>query len=82
MAVKHPHLELFYMPTCPYCQKVLRWMRDHDVEDVELFDIVSEPKHKDRLIQEGGKHQVPCLFINNEPLYESDDIIKYLASIY
>ena len=82
MAERPKHLELFYMPTCPYCRKVLAWMRDHDVEDITLFDIVSEPKNKDRLITEGGKHQVPCLFIDGKPLYESDDIIEYLSTIY
>lgn len=25
----------------------------------------------------GGKHQVPCLFIDGKPLYESSDIIAW-----
>ena len=30
------------------------------------------------LIQVGGKQQVPCLFIDGKPLYESLDIIRWL----
>ena len=70
------------MPTCPYCRKVLKWMGEHDVEDVELLNILEEPKNETRLIETGGKRQVPCLFIDDKPLYESDDIINYLATVY
>ena len=30
------------------------------------------------LIEHGGKEQVPCLFIDGKPLYESLDIIAWL----
>ena len=26
----------------------------------------------------GGKEQIPCLFIDGQPLYESQDIVKWL----
>jgi glutaredoxin len=26
----------------------------------------------------GGKHQVPCLFIDGDPMYESDDIVAWM----
>ena len=31
------------------------------------------------LVRVGGKHQVPCLFIDGDPMYESLDIIDWLA---
>lgn len=74
-------LELFYKPTCPFCQKVLAWMKDHDVENVTLYDISTDAEAADRLVKVGGKRQVPCLFIDGEPLYESDDIIAYFAKL-
>lgn len=70
--------ELFYMPTCPYCRKVLGFTREHGIE-LPLRDITAEPAERDRLEREGGKVQVPCLFIDGKPLYESEDIIEYLA---
>lgn len=74
-------LELYYKPTCPYCQKVLSWMKDHDVDNVTLFDTATDSEAADRLVKVGGKRQVPCLFIDGEPLYESSDIIAYLAQL-
>ncbi len=74
-------LELFYKPTCPYCHKVLAWMSDHDVENVTLYDISTDSEAADRLVKVGGERQVPCLFIDSDPLYESDDIIAFLAEL-
>lgn len=74
-------LELFYRPTCPYCRKVLAWMRDHSVDNVTLFDITTDSSAEQRLVEVGGKRQVPCLFIDGKPLYESDDIIAFLGSL-
>ncbi|MDR2715092.1 MAG: glutathione S-transferase N-terminal domain-containing protein [Coriobacteriales bacterium] len=71
-------LTLYYKPTCPYCQKVLRFIEAAGIE-VELADI-AVAENRERLIEVGGKVQVPCLFINDTALYESDDIIAYLRS--
>lgn len=78
--MNHEKLDLYYRPTCPFCRKVLAWMQEHDVKDVTLHDITSEPGTKDTLLEVGGKDQVPCLFIDGKPMYESDDIIAYLDS--
>lgn len=70
-------LELYYKAECPFCQKVLNYMMDNcQIKDVELVDIKKGNNNED-LIKRGGKDQVPCLFIDGKPLYESDDIIKY-----
>ncbi|MFW5961846.1 MAG: glutaredoxin family protein [bacterium] len=39
-----------------------------------------DQKAEAELIEVGGKRQVPCLFINGEPLYESRDILNWLKS--
>lgn len=36
------------------------------------------PEARQELLKTGGKIQVPCLFIDGRPLYESDDIIQWL----
>lgn len=71
-------LELFYKESCPYCQKVLRFMEMNKIDDVELKDIVANPEFRDTLVEVGGNGQVPCLFIDSKPMYESMDIIKFL----
>ena len=71
---------LYYLPTCPYCMKVLRFMSEEGIS-LELAD-TNVPENRQKLIAVGGKNQVPCLFINGEPLYESNDIIEYLRNNY
>ena len=73
--------ELFIMPACPYCQKVLRFMERRGIE-MPLRDITSDPGAREELVRVGGKPQVPCLFIDGAPLYESDDIITHLSEAF
>ena len=73
-----PSLELYVGFWCPYCQKVLRFMEAHGIE-VPLRDI-DEPANKAFLVEHGGKGQVPCLFIDGAPMYESLDIIEWLKA--
>lgn len=74
-----PELVLYYKPTCPYCQKVLAYMQDQDIE-LEMRNTM-EPGVVDDLIELTGKTQVPCLVINGEPMLESNDIIAYLHGL-
>lgn len=73
-------LELYYYPECPYCRKVLRAIDDLGVAgDIELKNIHADESARQTLISVGGKQQVPCLFINGAPLYESSDIVDWLT---
>ena len=72
-------LELFYYPECPYCQRVLRALDEVGAADaVSLRNIHAEEEALRTLIEVGGKRQVPCLFIDGSPLYESADIVAWL----
>jgi glutaredoxin 3 len=69
-------LKLYIRHSCPYCHKVITFIKKNNLE-LALCDIgVSE--HLAELLKVGGKRQVPCLFIDGMPLYESDDIIQWL----
>ncbi len=73
-------LELYYYPECPYCRKVLRAIDDLGLaNDIELKNIHADESARQTLISVGGKQQVPCLFINGAPLYESSDIVDWLT---
>lgn len=69
-------LTLFKKDACPFCQKVMGFLQANGIE-IPMKDIVKNPEYKDELVEKGGKNQVPCLMIGEEPLYESDDIIQY-----
>ena len=74
-------IELFMLETCPYCQKVLNFLEDKDIE-YRLINIANK-ESEESLIKIGGKRQVPFLIDNerNIQMYESDDIIEYLKTI-
>ena len=40
-----------------------------------------EPGVKDDLIRIAGKGQVPCLIVDGVPMFESDDIIRFLGDL-
>ena len=72
-------LELFYYRECPYCIKVLYAIDELGMADaIELKIIRTDESARQTLIAVGGKQQVPCLFIDGVPLYESDDIVAWL----
>lgn len=73
-------LELFKFDSCPYCKRVMRYLENAGRTDVIYRDIHKDPESRARLIAVGGKEQVPCLFIDGTPMYESLDIIDWLEA--
>ncbi len=69
-------LVLYFSPGCPFCQKVLDFIDDHQLH-IEKKNIRESHDIRDQLISLGGKPQVPCLIIDNQALYESQDIIEW-----
>ena len=80
MATDHK-LELYVMTGCPYCIKVKRFLADNGVTIPER-NISTDTDAEQTLIAVGGKRQVPCLFIDGKPLYESSDIITWCRKTY
>lgn len=69
---------ILYVGTiCPFCKKVENFLNEENIE-LEIINIEKDRKAMQKLIEEGGKRQVPCLFHDGKYLYESDDIIEFL----
>jgi len=80
---KTQHYTLYQFEACPFCVKVRRFIRKNSLK-IELKDAKNNMVNKSELVNNGGKHKVPCLKIekiNAKPiwLYESDAIIAFLA---
>ena len=75
-------ITLYALPTCPYCAKVRDKLNGIGLEFSELD--INEEEHSKKLIELGGKRQVPYLIDNetNTKMYESDDIVDYLERTY
>lgn len=72
-------LKFYYMKSCPYCKKVMQYMKLNGIT-VEMVDIHANPQNEKDLIRLGGKDQVPMLLIDGKPLYESNDIIEWFKN--
>lgn len=71
---------LYVIPGCPFCAKVLEFVKEHNIEcEIKPTD---QEENKQELLERGGKTQAPYLFDSKkgEGLYESDDIIEYLKT--
>lgn len=75
-------MALYHFKTCPFCIKVRHEMARLSLP-ITLRDAQHDTRHRNDLLNGGGKIQTPCLQVTNEQgnvqwLYESNDIIKYL----
>ena len=71
------NLDLFYYDECFFCQKVLREIKNLNLK-VSYRHIYEDQKNLQTLLEKTGRKTTPCLFINGEPMFESDDIIEWL----
>ena len=70
-------LELFYYDACPFCAYVLNEIKRLQV-NVEYKNILENEENLNRLVNDTGRRTVPCLYIDNKPMFESRDIVQWL----
>ena len=75
-------LEMYVLETCPYCRKVMEYLKTHHIEYKE-HDITI-PENLENLVEIGRERQVPFLYDTDKDvkMYESDHIIEYLKENY
>ena len=75
-------LSLYYMPSCPFCRRVLRTIEELGIEDIELRNIWEGDKHRADLVEARGRATVPVLRCTSKTkdrwMPESADIDRYL----
>lgn len=72
-----PSLLLIYAPSCPYCRRVLDYLVSIQ-KSIPLCNVRANRECVDKLIREGKKGMVPCLFIDGVPLYDASAIVEWL----
>ena len=75
----NPHVVLYHDLPCPYCKRVRDFLASENIQ-IPMKDIMADPEYWNELLTVGGKGQVPCLFIDGKPLYESLDIIEWFKT--
>ena len=71
-------LKLYVSDTCGFCKRVKQYIDEVGRTDIEYRNISESQEDAEELVRVGGKRQVPCLFIDGKPMYESADIIQWL----
>lgn len=56
---------------------VMRYIEDNKIK-VDYKDIMESSDDLSRLTNDTGRRTVPCLYIDNKPMFESRDIIHWL----
>lgn len=72
-------LVLYKYDSCGFCRRVMQHAQALGL-DIPSRDTLMDDAARAELQRVGGKTQVPCLFINGRPLYESADIIQFLET--
>ncbi len=70
-------LVLYKFDSCLFCKRVDRVVRRLGVP-MDLRDTRRDAAAARELVRVGGDDQVPCLFVDGKPMYESADIIEFL----
>ena len=71
-------LKLYVSDTCGFCRRVKQYIDEVGRTDIEYRNLSQSQEDAEELVRVGGKRQVPCLFIDGKPMYESADIIAWL----
>ncbi|WP_129114354.1 glutathione S-transferase N-terminal domain-containing protein [Halegenticoccus tardaugens] len=83
MSADHPAITLYRLQACPYCERVVRRLREYDLDYRSRF---VEPMHSDRTVVKrvSGKRTVPAIVDENTgvTMSESANIVEYLDAIY
>ncbi len=78
-----PSITLYRLQACPYCERVVRRLKAHDLEYESRF---VEPMHSDRNIvaRLTGKRTVPAIVDRSTgvTMSESGNIVEYLDRTY
>ena len=72
---------LYGRPSCPYCARVDRVIEELGVEEKITRRLTTYGSEwRTDLRKRTGSTQVPCLFIDGQPMFESLDIIDWMRT--
>lgn len=66
-------VEVYYLPSCPYCQKALALLKKKGVEPI-IYDVAVQPELWDESKKRSGRDTVPQIFIHDRHVGGCDDL--------
>lgn len=76
-------IKLFIYPSCPYCHKVINFLKEiGKLDQITIMNVQKKENMTELLSLTNNNTQCPYLFdeINNIGMHESDDIIAYFKT--
>lgn len=71
-------IEMYYLPSCPYCKRALDLLKTKGVE-VKIYDVNQNAKYWDESKKRSGRDTVPQVFINDQHIGGCDDLLALNA---
>lgn len=72
-------LELYYYDQCPFCQRVLQKINSLSLSSKIIFkNTLENPEFHRYHVEKTKRSTVPCLYIDDKPMFESIDICDWL----
>ncbi len=77
-------IKLYTYPKCPYCEKVITFLKNNGVYDQVTIINANNPKHYTALKEISRKDICPYLHdeVNNHKMGESSRIIQYFKNLF
>ncbi len=69
-------VKIYMTPTCPYCQKAMGILNDHDVP-FEQVDVQGRQELRDELHKMIGRSDVPQVFVDGEHIGDDDHVAEW-----
>lgn len=66
-------VEMYSTPWCPFCVRAKRLLDSKNVS-YEDTDVGQDPSQRQVMMQRGGAHTVPQIFINDHPIGGCDEL--------
>ncbi|MGV3278138.1 glutaredoxin 3 [Rickettsiales bacterium LUAb2] len=74
-------VEIYFKPTCPYCQKALGLLHKKQNIKLQEINIIDNPSEREHMLDRAnGRTTVPQIFINNEHIGGCDDLMMLESS--
>ena len=77
------NIKLYSYPNCPYCKKVINYLKSiNKLDNITIVDVSNRANMQELLAINNNNTQCPFLYDpeKNVKMLESDDIIKYLST--
>ena len=74
-------LELYYYNQCPFCHRVLQVIDSLGLKESIIFKNTNvDNQARIYHLETTGRTTVPCLYIDDKPMFESSDISTWLEN--